>query len=111
MSLVSGPDEKLYFSIGGLGAHWQRNRCNPNLAPVVPSAEDVAAEDWSTYAGTILRLNLDGSILMTTPPSTGSEATCSRRWMGCPVGPTDAGESRHLANPGAIIEFRYDGAP
>ena len=60
--LAIGPDRKIYLSIGDQGGNWQRNRCNPILSQVLPSAEQVAAGDWSHYPGKILRLNLDGSI-------------------------------------------------
>ena len=57
-----GPDEKLYLSIGDQGGNWLHNFCNPNLAQALPTAAQVQAGDWTTYEGTILRLNLDGSI-------------------------------------------------
>lgn len=69
--LAIGPDRKLYLSIGDQGGNWQRNRCNPILSQVLPTAEQVAAADWSSYAGKILRLNLDGSIPADNPAIAG----------------------------------------
>lgn len=60
--VVVGPDMKLYYSIGEQGANFGRNFRLPNLAQALPTAEEVAAEDWHSYAGKILRLELDGSI-------------------------------------------------
>lgn len=60
--VVIGPDMKLYYSIGEQGANFGRNFRLPNLAQALPTEEEVAAEDWHTYAGKILRLELDGSI-------------------------------------------------
>ncbi|MDR2460782.1 MAG: PQQ-dependent sugar dehydrogenase [Deltaproteobacteria bacterium] len=60
--LVFGPDGKLYFSKGELGHNQGANRCKPNEAQRLPTAEEVTAKDWSAYVGKILRLNPDGSI-------------------------------------------------
>jgi PQQ-dependent dehydrogenase (s-GDH family) len=60
--VVIGPDMKLYYSIGEQGANFGRNFRRPNLAQVLPTAEEVEAKDWHTYSGKILRLELDGSI-------------------------------------------------
>ena len=60
--LVIGDDRRLYFSIGDQGGNWQRNRCNPILSQVLPTADDIATADWTRYQGKILRLELDGSI-------------------------------------------------
>ena len=60
--LVIGDDRTLYFSIGDQGGNWQRNRCNPILSQVLPTADDIATRDWTRYQGKILRLSLDGSI-------------------------------------------------
>ena len=60
--LAYGLDDKLYFTVGDQGSNWLGNRCNPNRAQVTPTAEQVAARDWSEYPGKILRINLDGSI-------------------------------------------------
>ncbi len=52
----------LYFTVGDQGSNWLSNLCNPNRAQFVPTAEQVAASDWSDYQGKILRIDPDGSI-------------------------------------------------
>ncbi|MGH9386600.1 MAG: glucose/sorbosone family PQQ-dependent dehydrogenase [Vicinamibacterales bacterium] len=65
--LIIGPDRKLYFTIGDLGANQLANFCKPDRAQSVPSLEQVQARDWSLYEGKVLRLNLDGSIPTDNP--------------------------------------------
>jgi len=60
--LVIGPDRKLYFTIGDLGANQLANFCKPDRAQSLPTAAQVQARDWSFYEGKVLRLNLDGSV-------------------------------------------------
>ncbi|WIY52793.1 PQQ-dependent sugar dehydrogenase [Devosia sp. YIM 151766] len=57
-----GPDMKLYYTIGEQGANFGGNYQLPNHAQLLPTAEQVADEDWTAYSGKVLRLNLDGSI-------------------------------------------------
>jgi PQQ-dependent dehydrogenase (s-GDH family) len=65
--LVIGPDRKLYFTIGDLGANQLANFCNPNRAQILPTVAQVDKRDWSLYVGKILRLNPDGSIPSDNP--------------------------------------------
>ncbi len=65
--LVIGPDQKLYLSRGDNGSNWLANYCNPVLSQILPTASQMAARDWTNYAGKILRLNLDGSIPQDNP--------------------------------------------
>ncbi len=62
-----GPDGRLYYSIGEQGANFGRNFRRPNLAQVLPTQEEIDAEDYHTYSGKILRLELDGSIPSDNP--------------------------------------------
>jgi len=66
-----GPDRKLYFTIGDMGANQLANFCNPNRAQSLPTAAQLQARDWSLYEGKVLRLNLDGSISPDNPTIAG----------------------------------------
>ena len=65
--LILGPDRKLYFTIGDLGANQLANYCKPDRAQSLPTLAQVQARDWSLYEGKILRVNADGSIPSDNP--------------------------------------------
>jgi PQQ-dependent dehydrogenase (s-GDH family) len=69
--LVFGPDQKLYLTRGDNGGNWLANYCTPIKAQDLPTAAQVAASDWATYEGKILRLNLDGSVPSDNPALNG----------------------------------------
>ncbi|WP_437724785.1 glucose/sorbosone family PQQ-dependent dehydrogenase [Sorangium sp. So ce861] len=60
--LLLGVDQKLYYTVGDQGNNQFGRKCLPIRAQQLPTAADVAAQDWSKYAGKVLRLGLDGSI-------------------------------------------------
>jgi PQQ-dependent dehydrogenase (s-GDH family) len=72
--LVFGPDRKLYFTIGDLGANQLANYCKPDRAQSLPTPAQVEARDWSLYEGKVLRMNLDGSIPVDNPTIAGAKS-------------------------------------
>jgi PQQ-dependent dehydrogenase (s-GDH family) len=65
--LAIGPDQKLYLSRGDNGGNWLENKCTPIRSQDLPTTAQLSSNDWSTYEGKILRLNLDGSVPADNP--------------------------------------------
>jgi PQQ-dependent dehydrogenase (s-GDH family) len=65
--LQIGPDHRVYYTIGDQGANQYANRCKPNRAQRLPTADEVARQDWSSYEGKLLRLERDGAIPADNP--------------------------------------------
>lgn len=64
-----GPDNKLYYTIGDQGHNQSTtsNACKPINSQVLPTQGEIDVNDYSSYEGKILRLNLDGSIPVDNP--------------------------------------------
>lgn len=60
--LLFGPDSTLYYTIGDQGKNQYDNTCARNMAQDLPTQEQVNNQDWSSYEGKVLRINLDGTI-------------------------------------------------
>ena len=67
MRLKIGPDRKLYLSIGDQGNNQLGNFCHPILAQRLPTAAEIARQDYTAYEGKVLRLELDGSVPADNP--------------------------------------------
>jgi PQQ-dependent dehydrogenase (s-GDH family) len=65
--LAFGPDGKLYYTLGDQGNNQFDRKCNLIRAQELPTADEVAREDWSRYVGKVLRLEPDGSIPTDNP--------------------------------------------
>ncbi|MEC8284904.1 MAG: PQQ-dependent sugar dehydrogenase, partial [SAR324 cluster bacterium] len=65
--LKVGPDNKIYLTIGDLGANQFGNKCQPVESQRIPTSEEIQQQDWSAYKGKILRIDLDGSIPSDNP--------------------------------------------
>jgi len=62
------PDgQHIFYTIGEQGANYGGNYQKPNHAQLLPTAEQIAAKDYVSYSGKVLRLNLDGSIPADNP--------------------------------------------
>ena len=62
-----GPDGKLYYTIGDGGKNQLGNWCIPIEAQRLPTADELAADNFIAYQGKSLRLDLDGSIPADNP--------------------------------------------
>lgn len=65
--LIFGGDQKVYLAIGDLAANQVGHQCEVNRAQELPTAEQIAARNWVTYQGKILRINPDGSVPADNP--------------------------------------------
>ncbi|XXZ36111.1 glucose/sorbosone family PQQ-dependent dehydrogenase [Sorangium sp. So ce321] len=72
--LLIGPDLKLYYTVGDQGNNQFNRKCYPVGSQDLPTATEVAAQDWSKYTGKVLRLNLDGSIPDDNPQIAGTRS-------------------------------------
>jgi PQQ-dependent dehydrogenase (s-GDH family) len=86
-----GPDGMLYYTIGDQGNNQLSRYCFDIQAQELPTAEQVAAQDWGTYQGKVLRMNPDGSIPEDNPEINGVRSHIftygHRNHQGIEVGP------------------------
>jgi PQQ-dependent dehydrogenase (s-GDH family) len=91
--MTFGPDGKLYYTIGDQGNNQFTRYCFDIRAQALPTAEQVAAQDWSVYQGKVLRMNPDGSIPEDNPEINGVRSHIftygHRNAQGIAVGPDD----------------------
>jgi PQQ-dependent dehydrogenase (s-GDH family) len=89
--MTFGPDGKLYYTIGDQGKNQLALACLNNMAQHLPTADQVAAKNWSTYEGKVLRMNPDGSIPQDNPVIEGVQSHIftygHRNAQGIAVGP------------------------
>ncbi|GAK90535.1 hypothetical protein JCM19297_1851 [Nonlabens ulvanivorans] len=62
-----GPDLKIYYTVGDQGHNQFANKCKLVQAQALPTQSQVSNQDWSSYQGKLLRINLDGSIPSDNP--------------------------------------------
>lgn len=90
--LIFGPDGKLYYTIGDQGKNQLSLYCSNIEAQHLPTAEQVASQNWDAYEGKVLRLNPDGSIPDDNPVINGVKSHVftygHRNHQGIAVGPT-----------------------
>jgi PQQ-dependent dehydrogenase (s-GDH family) len=72
--MIYGPDGMLYYTIGDQGKNQLALACLNNMAQHLPTTEEVAAKNWSTYEGKVLRMNPDGSIPEDNPVINGVQS-------------------------------------
>jgi PQQ-dependent dehydrogenase (s-GDH family) len=89
--LAFGPDGKLYYTIGDQGKNQLSLYCMDIEAQTLPTAEEVADQNWTAYQGKVLRLNPDGSIPEDNPTIDGVQSHIftygHRNPQGLTVGP------------------------
>ena len=89
--MTFGPDGKLYYTIGDQGKNQLALACLNNQAQHLPTADQVAAKNWTAYEGKVLRLNPDGSIPEDNPEINGVKSHVytygHRNAQGIAVGP------------------------
>ena len=89
--MTFGPDGKLYYTIGDQGKNQLALFCSNNRAQHLPTAEQVAAKNWTAYEGKVLRMNPDGSIPDDNPEINGVKSHIytygHRNAQGISVGP------------------------
>src|SRR5919112_568104 len=89
--MTFGPDGKLYYTIGDQGKNQLALFCLNDRAEHLPTAEQVAAKNWTEYEGKVLRMNPDGSIPDDNPEINGVKSHIytygHRNAQGIAVGP------------------------
>ena len=62
-----GPGNKLYFTVGDQGNNQFANFCLPIESQRLPTRKEIDAQDYASYVGKSLRINIDGSIPADNP--------------------------------------------